>query len=321
MSEGERIDASSGEVQVISNSMALSVARPPAAVLEEARIAAKALMQVIHSKPNPVKMNNEIYLEFEDWQTVARFYGVTAKVVCTTHVVIAGASGFECKAEAIDNRTGIAVSAAEAMCLNDEEKWSARPKYAYLYVCKNGSKSKDDPGKDQIIWEKNEKTGKSYPKKVRELIGTEPVPMFQLRSMAQTRACAKALRNVLAWVVVLAGFKTTPAEEMDGVFPEENKKTTTQDAPSDLPEEPKPQKASPIDGTITDKQITAIDRMIKFRPALDLGWWKKILEKMASETSTISASAAAELITWLGKKIDEPIPDSILSAFEPKEEK
>src|SRR6185437_14382005 len=40
-------------------------------------------------------------------------------------------------------------------------------------------------------------------------------PMFQLKSMAQTRACAKALRNVLAWVVVLAGYAPTPAEEMD----------------------------------------------------------------------------------------------------------
>ena len=37
---------------------------------------------------------------------------------------------------------------------------------------------------------------------------------YQLRSMAQTRACAKALRNVLAWVVVLAGYSPTPAEEM-----------------------------------------------------------------------------------------------------------
>jgi hypothetical protein len=40
-------------------------------------------------------------------------------------------------------------------------------------------------------------------------------PLYQLRSMAQTRACAKALRNVLAWVVVLAGYAPTPAEEMD----------------------------------------------------------------------------------------------------------
>lgn len=39
-------------------------------------------------------------------------------------------------------------------------------------------------------------------------------PWFQLASMAQTRAGSKALRNRLAWVVVLAGYAGTPAEEM-----------------------------------------------------------------------------------------------------------
>ncbi len=37
--------------------------------------------------------------------------------------------------------------------------------------------------------------------------------LFQLRSMAQTRACAKALRNCLGWVAVQAGYAETPAEE------------------------------------------------------------------------------------------------------------
>lgn len=37
---------------------------------------------------------------------------------------------------------------------------------------------------------------------------------FMLRSMAQTRACSKVLSNVLRWVVVLAGYEATPAEEM-----------------------------------------------------------------------------------------------------------
>jgi hypothetical protein len=37
---------------------------------------------------------------------------------------------------------------------------------------------------------------------------------FALRSMAQTRACSRALRTVLAFVMVLAGKETTPAEEM-----------------------------------------------------------------------------------------------------------
>lgn len=45
-------------------------------------------------------------------------------------------------------------------------------------------------------------------------------PEFQLKSMAQTRACAKCLRNVFAWVVVLGGFKPTPSEEMvEETFP------------------------------------------------------------------------------------------------------
>jgi len=37
---------------------------------------------------------------------------------------------------------------------------------------------------------------------------------FQLRSMASTRAISKAFRNVFAWVMVMAGFCSTPAEEM-----------------------------------------------------------------------------------------------------------
>lgn len=37
---------------------------------------------------------------------------------------------------------------------------------------------------------------------------------FALRSMAQTRACSKALRNAFGWVAELAGYSATPAEEM-----------------------------------------------------------------------------------------------------------
>lgn len=47
-------------------------------------------------------------------------------------------------------------------------------------------------------------------------------PTFQLASMAQTRAGAKACRNVFAWVAVMAGARPTPAEEMDGVVPKED---------------------------------------------------------------------------------------------------
>jgi len=40
-------------------------------------------------------------------------------------------------------------------------------------------------------------------------------PRFQVVSMAQTRAGGKALRQPLGWIMRLAGYEATPAEEMD----------------------------------------------------------------------------------------------------------
>lgn len=145
--------------------VALSIAREPSIVLEEARRAAKALQDVIESKPNKVKLGGKTYLTFEDWQTVGRFYGVSAKIVSTSYIEYGTVKGFEARAVAVLSQNGVEVSGAEAMCLNDEQNWKNKP-------------------------------------------------MFQVKSMAQTRACAKALRNVLAFVPVLAGYSPTPAEEM-----------------------------------------------------------------------------------------------------------
>jgi hypothetical protein len=43
---------------------------------------------------------------------------------------------------------------------------------------------------------------------------------FQIRSMAETRAVGKACRVGFAWILKLAGYEGTPAEEMDGINPE-----------------------------------------------------------------------------------------------------
>ena len=65
-------------------------------------------------------------------------------------------------------------------------------------------------------------------------------PDFQLRSMAQTRACAKSLRNVFAWVMILAGLSPTPAEEMveensqPAVKPPQRKSAQSAPAPSEF---------------------------------------------------------------------------------------
>jgi len=143
----------------------LRVAKPPEQVLYEAQRAASALQRVVAGKKKPVIFKGEQYLEFEDWQTVGKFYGLCARTFEATPVEIFGVKGAKARAEVVDLRTGQVVGGAEAYCMRDEENWAAKP------------------------W-------------------------FQLASMAQTRAGAKALRNVLAWVVVLAGYGPTPAEEL-----------------------------------------------------------------------------------------------------------
>jgi hypothetical protein len=153
----------------------VDIVTPPEIVLQEAQKAAQALTQVIKSKSKPVIIRGEQYLEFEDWQTVGRFYGLVPKVVETKFIQLGDAQGFEARATVIRLKDGMEISAAEAMCLNDEPNWKDKP-------------------------------------------------IFMLKSMSQTRACAKALRNVLAWVVVLAGYKPTPAEEVIELESGEEKK-------------------------------------------------------------------------------------------------
>lgn len=145
---------------------ALAMPRAPEIVLQEAARAAQALRDVIERKCSKCVINGKTFLQFEDWQTLGRFYGVTVAARSTGYIEQGRVRGYECHAEAI-RADGQVISAAQAMCLDDEAKWKDKP-------------------------------------------------LFQLRSMAQTRAQAKALRNVLAWVVVMAGYAPTPAEEMDG---------------------------------------------------------------------------------------------------------
>jgi hypothetical protein len=200
----------------------MAIAREPEVVLAEAKKAAQSLQNVVSKKHKPVIFNGEQYLEFEDWQTVGRFYGVTAKVILTEFVDFGAASGFLARAVAIRS-DGMEISAAEAMCLNDEPNWSRKP-------------------------------------------------LFQLRSMSQTRACAKALRNVLAWVVVLAGYKPTPAEEMTGN--EQGKK----EPPKQPQAKSEQHEIKDPDAPITEPQLKAINTLYK-----KAGYDEKLIHAYCSE--------------------------------------
>jgi hypothetical protein len=146
----------------------------PNAQLEYAQKAAQALMVRVNSKKKQVIIGGKQYLEFGDWQTLARFFGATVGVEWTKPIERAGKlEGYE--ARAIVYQHGETISAAEASCMRAERNWKDRDEFA-------------------------------------------------VKSMAQTRASAKALRNAFGWVAELAGYASTPAEEMDGVKTIENDK-------------------------------------------------------------------------------------------------
>ncbi len=189
------------EKNLVVTNQEIGIMIPPEETLEFASRAARALKQVISLKPNPVIMNGEQYLEMEDWELCGQFYGYTVRTEDAMPVEIDGVKGAKAKALLISLRTGEVAGGAEAYCMRDEEKWNTRPKYEW-----------QGEGDDR--------------KRVK--IGDEPVPWFQLASMAQTRAGAKAFRNRLSWVVVLAGYKTTPAEELTGTEGESHVTDTSQ---------------------------------------------------------------------------------------------
>lgn len=145
----------------------VSLIASPAKLLQDGKRAAEALIKVVKQNGWAVKIQGHDYLQFEAWQTVAKFYGATVKTVETAHVEYGGVEGFESKSVVID-RDGKEIGGAEGLCMTDEGNWKNKPLYA-------------------------------------------------IKSMAQTRSGAKALRQVFAWVVVLAGYKATPVEEMDGI--------------------------------------------------------------------------------------------------------
>jgi len=155
----------------------------PVEELQFAETVAKTLKSFLDKKPKQVIINNKKYIEFDDWQLIARFFHCTVGVKWTKPLVAKDKIvGYEARATVYDGFQN-ELSNAEANCTIKEKNWE----------------NKDS---------------------------------FQLKSMAQTRACAKAFKNVFAWIVVLAGYQTTPAEEMSKETVIQTSKPETQATPT-----------------------------------------------------------------------------------------
>ena len=90
---------------------------------------AQALREVIEQKPNKCVINGKTFLQFEDWQTLGRFYGVTAAARTTNYIEQGRVRGYECHAEAI-RADGQVISAANPkprQCATSKRSDRVRP--------------------------------------------------------------------------------------------------------------------------------------------------------------------------------------------------
>lgn len=84
-------------------------------------------------------------------------------------------------------------------------------------------------------------------------------PRYARRSMAQTRATGKACRLAFSWVMRLAGYEPTPAEEMPT---EQPAAPVPQPAPHGAPQ-PMRQPEAPIPAKISEKQHSLLETRIR----------------------------------------------------------
>lgn len=164
----------------------MAMARHPDTVLAEASLVARSVDRLVRQRPDLVQViGGRRHPRFELLQIVASMFRVTARIRETRR--LHDPDGWEAVAEAYHVPSGSVVAVADGMCTRDEPSWDVRPKYEW-------------------------RSGPNGREKVK--VGEEPVTSHQRRSMAQTRASSKALRLALGWVLGLAGYEATAAEEM-----------------------------------------------------------------------------------------------------------
>jgi len=153
------------------------VIRTPKEVTKEGMVALRELKTLITRRPQGEKLviNGKQYLYFSDWQLLGAYLGITARVVRVTPLTAEVPVGDDGKFTKI-----ITIGyQAEADAIQSGKAISSA-----IAICL----------KEESNWKGKE--------------------LFAILSMAETRAMAKALRNVLQWVVKLPD-NAFPAVEIE----------------------------------------------------------------------------------------------------------
>lgn len=149
----------------------------PNAVIQDAQKKADTLYSVVEKQHLYQEIKGKKYLQLEAWQTLGKFCNVTGEIEWVKPVEMWDARGFEARA-----------------------------------VIKTIALEKDEEG--TIIVKVGDTIAAAESMTMTDEENWADKPMFQLKSMAQTRALSKAYRSCLSFIVALAGYAVSPAEEM-----------------------------------------------------------------------------------------------------------
>ncbi len=137
----------------------------PKEVISQGLKALNEIRRIVQTRPDKLVVGGKQYLFFYDWQLLGVFFGITVRVSRTEPI---------CQDRA---------SEVAGVVFHDVIGF-----HAWAEAVRAGKVI--SAAESECLYEEANWTSK---------------PRFQLLSMAETRACAKALRNCLAWVVKLPG--------------------------------------------------------------------------------------------------------------------
>jgi len=126
-------------------------------------------------------------------------------------------------------------------------------------------------------------------------------PFYARASMAQTRALAKAMRLRHAWVMVLAGYAPTPAEEMSEDLLDTRPTPAPPPPPSPLSDD-EPRVAHVVIKAISEKAGKKVDGTPYVRYGLrgaDGVWYNTFSERLGELAKSARESGAAVTIRYL----------------------
>jgi len=136
-------------------------------------------------------------------------------------------------------------------------------------------------------------------------------PRYARRSMAATRATGKACRLAFSWIMALAGYEPTPAEEMDGVVDGEYHETIERPLPSSMLRKFMEKKVAKYgaEATATPKQVGLVVGMLELCFAGDPASEEKRHSVTAylfdiDSSRNLNGAQVLSLLDWLKPKED-----------------